>query len=157
MSADAADKSRLIPYEEDSDGAHTFTIPVEALDAPVLCAAYSKNKELWYDRTLLFRADSLPVEAFREGFFTTPASLSLADGNLAAGRDLYAQSGGNDTSILAGAALAGGITGGAFSGNVEVLAERKAVTVKGGLKAQAEGGLYFETGEDTVGSRQGTV
>ena len=81
LSADAADKSRLIPYEEDSDGAHTFTIPVEALDAPVLCAAYSKNKELWYDRTLLFRADSLPVEAFREGFFTTPASLSLADGN----------------------------------------------------------------------------
>ncbi len=36
--------------------------------------------------------------------------------------------------------------------NVEVLAERKAVTVKGGLKAQAEGGLYFATGEDTVGS-----
>lgn len=81
LSADAADKSRLIPFQEDSEGAHTFTIPVEMLDAPVPCAAYSKNKELWYDRTLCFRADSLPVEAFREGFLVTPASLFAADGN----------------------------------------------------------------------------
>ena len=81
LSADAADKSRLIPYQEDSEGAHTFTIPVEMLDAPIPCAAYSKNKELWYDRTLCFRADSLPVEAFREGFLVTPASLFVADGN----------------------------------------------------------------------------
>ena len=81
LSASAADKSRLISYQEDSEGAYTFTIPVEALDAPVLCAAYSKNKELWYDRTLCFRADSLPMEAFREGFLVTPASLFAADGN----------------------------------------------------------------------------
>ena len=44
------------------NGAMTFTIPVEALDAPVPCAAFSKNKELWYDRTLLFRVDSLRVK-----------------------------------------------------------------------------------------------
>lgn len=81
LSADAADKSRLIPFQEDGEGAHTFTIPVEMLDAPVPCAAYSKNKELWYDRTLCFRADSLPVEAFREGFLVTPASLFAGDGN----------------------------------------------------------------------------
>ena len=62
------------------NGAMTFTIPVEALDAAVPCAAYSKNKELWYDRSLLFRADSLPMSAFREGFFTTAESLGLADG-----------------------------------------------------------------------------
>ena len=61
--------------------------------------------------------------SFNVNVFDREADLSLADGNLAAGRDLYAQSGGNDTSILAGAALAGGITGGAFSGNVEVLTE----------------------------------
>ena len=67
--------------EENEDGAMTFTIPVEALDAAVPCAAYSKNKELWYDRDLLFRADSLPAEAFREGFFTTAESLGLADGD----------------------------------------------------------------------------
>ena len=62
------------------NGDMTFTIPVEALDAAVPCAAYSKNKELWYDRSLLFRADSLPMSAFREGFFTTAESLGLADG-----------------------------------------------------------------------------
>ena len=53
----------------------------DALDAGVPCAAYSRNKELWYDRTLLFRADSLPTEAFREGFFVTAESLGLADGD----------------------------------------------------------------------------
>lgn len=80
LEAATGDESGRIPFAEDSDGAHCFTIPVEALDAPIACAAYSKNKELWYDRTLLFRADSLPTEAFREGFFTTAQSLNLADG-----------------------------------------------------------------------------
>ena len=81
LEAAAAEESALIPFVEDADGAHTFTLPVEALDAGFACAAYSKNKELWYDRTLLLRADSLPVEAFREGFLVTPASLFVADGN----------------------------------------------------------------------------
>ena len=78
--AASADESAFVPFVENADGAHTFTIPVEALDAPVSCAAYSRNKELWYDRSLLFRADSLPVSAFRDGFFTTAVSLGLADG-----------------------------------------------------------------------------
>ncbi len=80
QAAAAADKSAYIPFAETEDGAHSFTIPVEALDAPVPCAAYSKNKEQWYARTLLFRADSLPMRAFREGFFTTAESLGLLDG-----------------------------------------------------------------------------
>ena len=75
------------------NGAMTFTIPVEALDAAVPCAAYSKNKELWYDRSLLFRADSLPVSAFREGFFTTAESLGLADGQYMASVTLAGGSG----------------------------------------------------------------
>lgn len=62
------------------NGDMTFTIPVEALDAAVPCAAYSKNKELWYDRSLLFRADSLPMSAFREGFFATAESLGIEEG-----------------------------------------------------------------------------
>ena len=62
------------------NGDMTFTIPVEALDVAVPCAAYSKNKELWYDRSLLFRADSLPVSAFREDFFTTAKSLGIEEG-----------------------------------------------------------------------------
>ncbi len=75
-----AEPAACIPYEEDEEGAHSFTLPLDALDEPFPCAAFSKNKELWYDRTLLARADSLPLSAFREGFFTTAASLKLADG-----------------------------------------------------------------------------
>ena len=78
--AAGADEGSLIPFREDAEGKHCFTVPVEALDAPVPCAAFSKNKELWYERTLLFRADSLPAEAFAEGFFTTAESLGLEDG-----------------------------------------------------------------------------
>lgn len=77
---EASSKDAWVEPVEDENGAMTFTIPVEALDAAVPCAAYSKNKELWYDRSLLFRADSLPVSAFREGFFTTAESLKLEDG-----------------------------------------------------------------------------
>lgn len=78
--AAAADESSYIPYEENSDGEHTFTVPVEALDSGISCAAFSKKKEIWYDRTLLFRADSLPVEAFSEGVVKTAADLGLDDG-----------------------------------------------------------------------------
>ena len=79
--AAAAEESAWIGYTEDREGRFCFNIPVDALDAGVPCAAYSRNKELWYDRTLLFRADSLPTEAFREGFFVTAESLGLADGD----------------------------------------------------------------------------
>lgn len=75
-----SDEGALIPYAEDGDGAHTFTFPVEALDMGVDCAAFSKKKEMWYDRTLVFRADSLPPEAFQEGSFATVESLGLSDG-----------------------------------------------------------------------------
>ena len=76
-----ADESEYIPFDEDAAGAHTYTVPVEALDAGVPCAAFSKNKEKWYDRTLVFRADSLPTDAFAEGIVTTAGDLALADGD----------------------------------------------------------------------------
>ena len=79
--AAAASDADYIPFAENADGAHTFTIPVAALDTGVLCAAFSKNRETWYDRTLCFRADSLPLEAFADGFLTTAQSLGLSDGN----------------------------------------------------------------------------
>lgn len=62
-SAAAAEASQYIYYEENEDGAYTYRIPVEALDMPIACAAFSTKKEKWYDRRLLFRADSLPGEA----------------------------------------------------------------------------------------------
>lgn len=79
--AAAANEADYIAFDEQADGTHSFTVPVEALDKGVACAAYSKNKELWYDRTLLFRADSLPMDAFQDGYFTTVSSLALQDGS----------------------------------------------------------------------------
>ena len=81
LEAATGDESERIPYTEDDEGAYCFTLPVKALDAGFPCAAFSRNKELWYDRTLLLRADSLPRAAFREGFFTTAATLGLEDGS----------------------------------------------------------------------------
>ena len=80
----SASESDYISYEETPDGAYTFTVPVEALDEGIPCAAYSKRKEQWYDRTLLFRADSLPQEALKNNSFTDPADLNLADGTYTA-------------------------------------------------------------------------
>ena len=79
-----APEEKMIPFEEAADGSHHFTVPVEALDKELDCAAFSKKKEKWYDRTILFRADSLPMDAFADGVVTTPDSLSLADGSYTA-------------------------------------------------------------------------
>lgn len=82
--AAAADEADYIPFTEQADGTHSFTVPVDALDEGIDCAAFSKKKEKWYDRTILFRADSLPMDAFADGVVTTPDSLSLADGTYTA-------------------------------------------------------------------------
>lgn len=82
-----------ISFEEGPDGAHTYTVPVEGLDMGIPCAAFSKNKELWYDRTLVFRADSLPLEAFQDGAYPTAASLGLPDGDYTVAVELGGGSG----------------------------------------------------------------
>lgn len=64
-SKDVSDENQYISFEENAEGVHTFTVPVEALDMSIDCAAYSKKKEQWYDRTLVFRSDSLPSSAFK--------------------------------------------------------------------------------------------
>ncbi len=56
--AQAAEESLCIPYVEDGKGAYTYTIPVKALDEPIDCAAFSKKKETWYDRQLIFSSGS---------------------------------------------------------------------------------------------------
>lgn len=78
--ASKAPEADYISYVETEDGVHTFEVPVEALDQGLDCAAFSKRKEKWYDRQLLFRADSLPMEAFSENILTTAESLELEDG-----------------------------------------------------------------------------
>lgn len=77
---DASDESKYIPFVENENGEHTFTVPVEALDKAIDCSAFSKKKEQWYDRTLLFNASSLPADAFKDGEITSVESLGLTDG-----------------------------------------------------------------------------
>lgn len=74
-----ADEKEYIPFQETEAG-HVFTVPVEGLNLPVDCAAFSKNKEKWYDRQLAFVAGSLPLEAYKEAPMTTVADIHLADG-----------------------------------------------------------------------------
>ncbi|MDO4405742.1 MAG: hypothetical protein Q4C07_00975 [Eubacteriales bacterium] len=57
------DPAKYIAHEENADGKYTFTMPLRALDESFPCAAFSSNKEMWYDRNLLVRADSLPQDA----------------------------------------------------------------------------------------------
>lgn len=76
-----AEETDYIPYVETEQGIHTYEIPVEALDMGIECSAFSKKKEKWYDRVLVFRSDSLPAEAFADGTMTTVESLKLEDGS----------------------------------------------------------------------------
>lgn len=77
--AEKAEESEYIPAEEEGD-AVAFTVPVEALDKEIDCAAFSKKKEQWYDRKLVFRADSLPKGAIAGDEDVTPETLGLSDG-----------------------------------------------------------------------------
>lgn len=43
--AAAADEADYIPFTEEADGTHSFTVPVDALDEGIDCAAFSKKKE----------------------------------------------------------------------------------------------------------------
>ena len=61
--ASAADFSDYIGFSEDKEGAYTYTVPVEALDKALACAGFSKRKEQWYSRVILFHASSLPKDA----------------------------------------------------------------------------------------------
>ena len=78
--ADASEDSGRITYTENESGQSVFTVPVEALDKEIQCAALSAKKQEWYGRTLVFRGDSLPDNAFRELRYATVDSLGLEDG-----------------------------------------------------------------------------
>ena len=88
-----ANEDEHIKYSEDDAGVHYFTVPVEALNKEISCAAFSKKKELWYDRTIVFRADSLPVNAYASSTMKTAADLGLEDGQYTADVTLSGGSG----------------------------------------------------------------
>lgn len=88
-----ASEEEYIPFKENADGTHTFTVPVEALDHGIDCAAFSKKKEKWYDRALVFMSTSLPADAFKELKVTTAKELGLDDGTYLAEGTLSGGSG----------------------------------------------------------------
>lgn len=47
------------------NGEKTFTVPVEALDMEIECAAWSIKKEMWYDRILVFKSEGIPKDALK--------------------------------------------------------------------------------------------
>ena len=61
--AAAAEFDTYIPMVDTQEGRHTFTVPVKALDTPIDCAAFSKNRKRWYARRIIFRASSIPEDA----------------------------------------------------------------------------------------------
>lgn len=61
----AASEDQFVPFVLDEEGAKTFTVPVEALDQPTDCAAWSIKKEKWYDRVLVFESAQMPAEALK--------------------------------------------------------------------------------------------
>lgn len=62
--ADGAAEEEFIYFHENGEGMYDYTVPVTALDTDTDCAAWSIRKEKWYDRTLVFRSDTLPESAF---------------------------------------------------------------------------------------------
>lgn len=75
-----ASEEDYIPFVENAEGKQTYEVPVEALDMGIDCAAWSKRKEKWYDRVLVFKSSSLPQNALANLEIATAESLGLADG-----------------------------------------------------------------------------
>lgn len=91
--AASASEEDYIPFVENEAGEHTFEVPVEALDQGLDCAAFSKNKEKWYDRVIVFNSKSLDTAAFKELRVTTAQDLGLEDGTYTAEAKLEGGSG----------------------------------------------------------------
>lgn len=94
VEAASSDKDDYILLEpSNQDGCMQFVLPLNALDHGESFAAFSRKKELWYDRTLLFKSTSLPIDAFEDGFIATANNLGLADGDYSIEVALYGGSG----------------------------------------------------------------
>ncbi len=94
----------FISYTVNDEDQSVFTVSVEALDKEIQCAALSAKKQEWYDRILVFRADSLPDEAFSENRYNTVESLGISDGDYTV--EVVLEGGSGRTSVQSPAKLA---------------------------------------------------
>lgn len=88
-----ASEEDYITFELNGEGKQVYEVPVEALDMGIDCAAFSKRKQKWYDRVLVFTSESLPQEAFKEFEMTDLEELNLEDGIYQVGVSLEGASG----------------------------------------------------------------
>ena len=148
--AEEASRAALEDLAALEDG--SFTLPVDALDAGYTCAAFSAKKQEWYPRTLLFRADSLPLEAWKS--LTTAGSLGLADGDYTCAVTL---SGGSIT-LQSPAALH--VAGSACTADLVFSTERIDYVIVNGQKYEptsTEGGAAFTVPVGAFGVGLGIV
>lgn len=75
-----AEEAEYIPFELDAENNQLYTVPVEALDMGVDCAAWSRRREKWYDRTLVFSASTLPKSALKDFMILTAEEIGLENG-----------------------------------------------------------------------------
>lgn len=76
-----ADKEEYISFVPDEEGRQTCSFEIHALDECMDLAAFSRRKEMWYDRTLLFHASGLPAAALKGVEEVTVETLGLTDGS----------------------------------------------------------------------------
>ena len=82
----AASEDRHIPAVLDENGKKTVTVPVEALDKEIACAALSARKNTWYDHFLIFRSDGVTKTApdgevkIKDGKYSVEAVLDGGSG-----------------------------------------------------------------------------
>ncbi|MBR3195568.1 MAG: hypothetical protein IKF50_02585 [Clostridia bacterium] len=143
--AAAADEKDYIPLVEQDEETGTFTLPVEALDAGIPAAAFSKRKEKWYDRTLLFRADSLPDTAFvgSRTRGTKPEDLGLEDGTYSV--DVLLEGGSGRASVASPAQLT--VKDGVYTARIEWSSDKYDFMVVNGTQydpVNTEGNSVFE-------------
>ena len=139
-SAEAASQAPLedLSALQTLDDGFGFVLPVDALNAGYICAAFSAKKQAWYPRTLLFRADSLPLEAWKS--LTTAQTLGLEDGDY---RCDVALAGGKAT-LQSPATLH--VTDGACTADIVFSTERIDYVIVDGQKYEptaTEGGAAF--------------
>ncbi len=108
------------------------------------------NNDAWMLNASLAAAGSSGLAlggAFNINVFNRQAVLNIKDGTLKAGGNLFAQTSGKDTSIMAGLSVAGGLLGSAFSGNVGVLVENNTIKtdIAKGVKATVGNNAVLES------------
>ena len=96
------------------------------LDAAAGDMKLGANNDAWMLNATMAAAGSNGAAiggAFNVNVFDRTAELTMQDGKMNAGGNLYAQASGRDTTIMAALALSGSLSGLALSGSVDVIVE----------------------------------